>query len=109
MLKILHLFTITISLLTASGVLIHDSRIDKASSTIRTQTVKRTVKVTTGDLDLSVDPHTHPEKGAHSLKGFTYKNPIAPPRNQKVKKYLQQNIEPRGRHAFDNHYLPLVG
>lgn len=117
---VLHLFTIFISLSTATGIFIHDGRIDRVVGSgggqVQTVQSKRPAAKNTngqsGDLGLHTDPHTHPQHASAGLKSFAHKNspnPSYPPRELKMKKYLQQNYEPRGRHAFDNHYLPIVG
>lgn len=111
---LIHSFTIFISLFTATGVFVHDSRIDRSVSTtngtVKTVSAKR-VPIKNPGADAGPDPHTHPSHASAGLKGFAHKtnpNPSYPPREQKMKKYLQQNIEPRGRHAFDNYNLPIV-
>lgn len=107
-------FTVFISLFTATGVFIHDGRIDR-SLTTGTQPVQsvhaKKAPVKNPVPDSGPDPHTHPTHASAGLKAFGQKtnpNQSYPPREQKMKKYLQQNIEPRGRHAFDNYNLPVV-
>lgn len=102
-------FGVVLSLLTATGVFIHDARIDRATSASTIYTVKKTSsKVTFSDLGLVGGDHTHPEHNGRTLNGFTYKAPNYPPREMRVKRHMMQNIEPRGRHAFDNHHLPFL-
>lgn len=107
---LIHSLAILTTLLTATGVFVHDARIDKITSSkpLAAHSAPRQSKWTTSDLGL-VEPHTHPEKANNTLSGFSYQTPTYPPREQKLKKYLMQNIEPRGRHAFDNYNLPIVG
>lgn len=110
----IHTFTVFISLFTATGVFIHDGRIDRSISSANSivKNVSSKQPALKNPLpDSGPDPHTHPTHTSAGLKGFAQKNnpnPSYPPREQKMKKYLQQNIEPRGRHAFDNHHLPVV-
>ena len=116
--NIIHYFALSISLITACGVFVHDSRIDRATSpSVRTIAAgnmalhKTNSKIQTPDAGVSADAHTHPERtGRAPLKGFSYKNPnpSIQPREQKSKKYMLQNQSPRGRHAFDNHHLPVL-
>ena len=113
--QILHILTFSISLATASGVFIHDGRIDRAAnSTLRSSIGSHgPVQVQSNgqavDAGVHTDPHTHPEHGGRSLlNGFSYKNPSTTPREKTSKKYMLQNASPRGRHAFDNHHLPLL-
>ena len=110
---ILNSCAILLSLLTATGVFIHEAHVDRAtyaSIYARKQAVKTTPNApAVADLvGIGADPHTHPEHNNRTLKGFSYKTPTIPPRESKMKRYLQQNIEPRGRHAFDNYSLPVV-
>lgn len=110
--KLLNTFAIFISLFTATGIFVHEVHVDRATATsvaVRTGALKKPgAPATPADANIGAEPHTHPDHGARTLKGFSYKSPTAPPREQKMKKYMMQNIEPRGRHAFDNHHLPLV-
>lgn len=113
---IINAIAVFISLFTATGVFVHEARVDRVTATsaaIRTGALKKAPVKTNpnaapSDANISADPHIHPDHGARTLRGFSYKSPTAPPRAQKMKRYLMQNIEPRGRHAFDNYNLPLV-
>lgn len=112
---LVNLLTVYLSLFTATGVFIHDGRIDRAvTSTAQPGQAIHAKKLPNKNPvpDSGPDPHTHPTHASAGLKGFSQKtnpNPSYPPRDaQKMKKYLQQNIEPRGRHAFDNYNLPVV-
>ncbi len=109
--KLLNTFIVTLSLLTATGVFIHDGRIDRAASTTRPTSMKHASDsgAAASDSGLAGNPHTHPEKAGRTLKGFAYQSPSINPRESRLKRYLMQNYEPRGRHAFDNHYLPIIG
>ncbi len=109
--KLTNIIIATISLLTATGVFIHDGRIDRAAVSTRPISAKHSSDSgSTGSSDsgLSGNPHTHPEKVGRTLKGFAYQSPSINPRENRLKRYLMQNYEPRGRHAFDNHYLPII-
>ena len=110
--KIINVIIATLSLVTATGVFIHDGRIDRAASTVRPISFKHSTdsgsSAGSTDAGLAGNPHTHPEKAARTLKGFAYQSPSIQPRESRSKKYMLQNAEPRGRHAFDNYYLPIV-
>lgn len=114
MTRLINTFIAVISLLTATGVFIHDGRLDKAATTSAGSAVVGGIvlqKMANGAPDLSqgTDPHTHPDRGAGGLlRGFAYQSPSMPPREQKTKRYMMQNFAPRGRHAFDNYNLPIV-
>lgn len=105
--KLINSFAILLSLFTASGVLVHEAHIDRltAASIMSRKSMHAAASL---DLTLGSDPHTHPDHGGRTLKGFSYKTPTVPPRETKFKRYLMQNIEPSGRHAFDNYNLPIV-
>lgn len=106
--KILSYFTIVLSLLTATGVFIHDARIDKATFGHGSAHYKRNVIASGTDIGLQSDAHVHPEKIQKTLRGFAYQSPSIHPRETKHKRYMLQNIEPSGRHAFDNYNLPII-
>ena len=106
---ILHLLAVAVSLATASGVLIHDSRFDKALDGHLSWKIDN--KPLKYDSGFHPKPHVHSElTNVGSPRGNQNQNanPSYPPREQRLKKYVVQNIEPRGRHAFDNHHLPIV-
>lgn len=106
---IIQSIAIIISLLTATGVFVHEAHVDRVTAaTANARKAAKNPKAPQTDIKLGAEPHTHPDHGAKTLRGFSYKNPTALPREQKMKKYLLQNVEPRGRHAFDNYNLPIV-
>jgi hypothetical protein len=109
--KITNIIIAAVSLLTATGVFIHDGRIDRATSSVRPTSAKHASdsgSTANSDSGLSGNPHTHPEKAARTLKGFAYQAPTVPPRESRLKRYMLQNVEPKGRHAFDNYFLPII-
>lgn len=107
--NILNYLVITLSLLTATGVIIHDARIDRAASASLLKRVASKHAPAQVDAGITSDPHTHPHQSGKTLNGFTYQNPSFPTRaQQRIKKFMQQNQAPKGRHAFDNHNLPLI-
>lgn len=104
--KITNIILALLSLTTATGVFIHDGRIDRAASSVHPISVKHASD--SGDAGLAGTPHTHPERTARTLRGFAYQSPTVAPRESRFKRYMMQNAEPRGRHAFDNYYLPII-
>jgi hypothetical protein len=98
------------SLSTATGVLLHDTRIDKA--TVTALALPAAVVSLDGSSKLagiSGDLHTHTERtslsqAVHDLKGQT---PRILPRNEDKKHTLPKFVA-RGHHAFDNYNLPIV-
>lgn len=108
----------TVSLLTATGVFMHDMRVDKAIS-LKFEPGSRAVSPAAEDSTLRTkfaefmqgDAHTHPDfkPGNSLMKGFTYPSPSIPPREREhINKNLLRHAEPRCRHAFDNHNLPII-
>lgn len=98
---------IILSLTTATGVFLHDTRIDKATSlgmNLHSQVgnYEGSVKlVTTGDM------HTHHERV--SLSQALTQQPRIQPRESENRKYVTQSMHGHGgRHAFDNAFLPVV-
>ncbi len=106
MTKFINIFGIILSLVTATGIFIHDARIDKATYMSGEYLLKRNVVTT--DAGTLAEAHVHPEHTQRTLNGFVYQSPSIQPRENKSKRYLMQNAEPRGRHAFDNYSLPIV-
>ncbi len=104
--KISQLAVAAISLSIATGILVHDGGIDKAHGQY------------SGQLNLAADgkvvsfgqPHTHPTSSGGATSPFAGDAPARPPKElEDIKRALLQNHEPRGRHAFDNSHLPIVG
>lgn len=108
-----------ISLLTATGVFMHDGRVDKAAMTAMASPLvaveagaNSPASVASKFADfLRVDGHTHPDHNAAArslMTAFAHQSPSIPPRGNEQKKHLLQECEPRGRHAFDNNNLPII-
>jgi hypothetical protein len=108
-----HLMT-GISLITALGVFVHDSRVDKAATTIVYGQFKATTSATLSQRYqdfASSDAHTHPDHNAARaslLNHFAYQSPSIPPRGQEDKRHLLKEIRSRGHFAFDNANLPYI-
>lgn len=107
MTKFTNTIGIILSLVTATGIFVHDARIDKVAK-LSSDYVYRRNLVNSSDGSMVSEPHVHPERAQRTLNGFSYQSPSIQPRENKSKKYLMQNVEPRGRHAFDNFNLPIV-
>lgn len=108
-------FMTVISLFTAMGVFMHDSRVDKASTTALSHIVSLgygPVKTVSGRYSdfVSSDAHTHPDHNAANkslISSFYYQSPsIAPRRKSHRKELARTTAEPR--HAFDNANLPIL-
>lgn len=98
------------SLSTVTGVLVHDTRIDKAMVTaLALPAAIVSVDSSSKLAGLSGDLHTHAERtslsqAVHDLKGQT---PRIVPRNEDKKHTLPKFVA-KGHHAFDNYNLPIV-
>jgi hypothetical protein len=103
---------VIISLSIATGVFVHDTRLDKAAQMALSlpSLIATTDSVNTKTFGLTGDPHTHAERGSlsqtvHELKSTS---PRIQPRAHEDRKHLMQKHIGRGHHAFDNYNLPLV-
>lgn len=103
MTNIINTIGILLSLVTATGVFVHDARIDKV-----TNISNSTHLAQSNEASIAAEPHVHPENSQRTLRGFSYQSPSIQPRENKSKRYLMQNAEPKGRHAFDNYNLPVI-
>ena len=102
-------FAIALSLSTATGIFVHDTKIDKAVTTFSlppaiTSTTAASVKSMLGST-----PHTHSERvsfaqAVHDLKA---QNPRVQPRSDDKKHVLPKRVM-KGHHPFDNYNLPVV-
>lgn len=99
-----------ISLSTATGVFLHDTRIDKATAVGMTIPAVLAYDADTKQVNLGNDLHTHHERSVieQSIRDLRSDNPRMQPRANEDKKHLMQKHVTRGHHAFDNYNLPLV-
>lgn len=107
----IHPLIVIASLSTASGVLLHDTRLDKMAVTAISTPVAAPnyESVNNKTINFSADLHTHTER--HSLaqvvNDLKTPNPRLQPRGGDDKKHLMQKHVARGQHAFDSYHLPL--
>lgn len=102
-------FLVLTSLATATGIFLHDTRIDKATTvaampiTISAEVGAKMVHAAPNDF------HTHVERASvgHAAS-LLHTSPSLMPRAQEDKKHLMQRYVGKGHHAFDNYNLPLV-
>ena len=91
-----------IALAALAGVAVHDTKIDKLTSTF--VGVPALVASTEGAQNkLSSDPHTHVERV--TIENSSHPR-IAPRLGDQKKHVLQKNV-PKGGHSFDGYSLPL--
>lgn len=104
-------FVILVSLATATGIFLHDTRIDKAASvaalpiaSVNAEAGAKLVHSSPNDF------HNHIERGsvARAVSVLHSSTPGIAPRVSEDKKHLMQRHISRGHHAFDNYNLPLM-
>lgn len=103
--KLINATLLSLSLMTAGSVFLHDTRLDKVAAVMPfTETDQALTKLVSFG-----DTHTHVEKVSLSEISQEYGggSPRIQPRNDE-KKHLLQNRVMRGHHAFDNYNLPIV-
>jgi hypothetical protein len=109
--NLLHPILAIMSISTAAGVLVHDTRIDKAAvSALAVPSIMASIDGSSSKLSaLSGDMHTHVERGslAQAVHDLKAQNPRIQPRIDERKHFLQKHVA-RGYHAFDNYNLPIV-
>lgn len=104
--------SIFLSLSTATGVLVHDTRVDKATMAALSTPAPATASGQADSklVNISGDAHTHTER--HSLsqavRDLKADNPRLHPRSQADKKYVSQKNLGLGHNPFDSYALPLA-
>jgi hypothetical protein len=108
--SIFNSIAILLSLSTATGILVHDTKIDKATIVLATPLTIATSDTSGRTIDIQTDLHTHVERTsvADSLSAFQADNPRLQPRIFEDKKHLLSRHVSRGHHAFDSYNLPIV-
>ncbi len=107
--SLLNHFAVIISLLTATGVTLHDTKLDRAFvSTINTPIISRSV-VSSAESIKSTELHTHVERTsfAQAVHNIQSGSPRIHPREDHKKHVTPKSVS-RGHHAFDNYSLPMV-
>lgn len=103
--------SVFLSLSTATGVLVHDTRVDKAAmAALSTPSVAGSGQADSKLVNMSGDAHTHTER--HSLsqavRDLKADNPRVHPRANADKKYLSQKNLGLGHNPFDGYATPLA-
>lgn len=101
---------VMLSLSTSSGILLHETKIDKLATLTMMAPVAAAQKVAThGTALLDGMPHTHIEPASleSASNELRTKNPNQNPRRDEDKKYRLQKRVSRGVHLFDSYHLPL--
>jgi hypothetical protein len=102
---------IIVSLSTATGVFVHDTKIDKATlAALTSPVVSAAYESSVKQANIQPDLHTHAERNSltqavHDLKT---QHPRIQPRGNEDKKHLLPKSVFRGHHSFDGYNLPIV-
>lgn len=102
---------ILISLSTTTGVLVHDTRIDRAAATaLALPSVMASIDTTDKLASLQDGGHVHTERNSVSqvINDFGTQNPRIQPRANEDRRHLMPKYVLKGHHAFDNYNLPIV-
>lgn len=99
---------VLLSLSTTTGVLLHETKIDKLTALAVVSPIVAAKKLASGTL-LESMPHTHSEAGSlqSSARELRTTSPGMTPRRDRDEKYRLQKKVPRGYHLFDSYHLPL--
>jgi hypothetical protein len=106
---ILSPLTILLTLSTSTGVLLHETKVDKiAALSVMAPVVAAHETSDHGAISLESIPHTHVESASFEAASDNLRtqNPSTTPRKEDKKYRLQKKVA-RGVHAFDSYYLPL--
>jgi hypothetical protein len=101
---------VVLSLSTSSGILLHETKMDKLAALTMMAPVTAAQKIATqGAALLEGMPHTHIEPASleSSSNELRNKTPNQNPRRNEDKKYQLQKKVSRGVHLFDSYHLPL--
>lgn len=101
--------SVFLSLSTATGILMHDTKIDRATLTaISSASNAANSQANAKFVNIAPDLHPHTERHSMSTKDLKTPNPKVPPRSPAEKKYLSQKNMGLGHNPFDSYALPLV-
>jgi hypothetical protein len=107
--RIIQQLAIGFALTTTFGVLVHDTKIDQATSVALTLPVALVgFELSSQIPKLSSEGHTHVERVSlsNAIRDLHAGTPRVQPRDEHKKYHLQKHVV-RGVHAFDGYYLPL--
>jgi hypothetical protein len=107
---ILSPLAILLSLCTSTGILLHETKMDKvAALTVFSSSVTASQPVIEGSLPkLETTPHTHVERTSLNNASSELRNntPNTAPRRDDKRYRLQKKVT-RGVHVFDSYSMPL--
>lgn len=102
--------SIFLSLSTATGVLVHDTRLDKATLTVLSGSAAGTnSEANTKLVNHATDSHTHVER--HTLSSALHQlrsdNPKVSPRTDEEKHHAAQKHLGFGNNPYENSFVPI--
>jgi hypothetical protein len=102
--------SIFLSLSTATGVLVHDTRIDKATlSVLSGASAGKNSEASTKLVNHATDSHTHVER--HTLSSALHQlrsdNPKVSPRSDEEKFHAAQKHLGFGNNPYENSFVPI--
>lgn len=103
--------SIFLSLSTATGVLVHDMRIDKvAAAALAAPVIVAGYQAHMQLVNFATDLHTHSEGNSLSqaVNDLRAQSPRVQPRSNDEKKYMTQKNFGFGHEPFDSYRLPLL-
>jgi hypothetical protein len=93
-----------VSLAALTGVTLHDTKIDKlTTSFVGIPAISTSAEA--GSKSLSSDPHTHVER--FSVRDVSSSHPRLAPRAEQKKHMMQKNM-PKGAQRYDGYALPVA-
>lgn len=102
---------ITVTIATAIGIFVHDTKIDKATAAaIAVPALVVTYHLSGVMSLLGSDAHTHTERGslAQAIHDLKAQNPRIQPRSNEDKRHMLPKYVSRGYHPFDSYYTPFA-
>lgn len=108
-LSLFNQLAVAISLFTATGVALHDTKVDRAFATTINSPIMSQSIASPGEGFKGSELHTHVERTsfAQAVHDIQSGAPRINPRGDH-KKHVTPKAVVRGHHAFDNYNLPLV-
>lgn len=98
--------SVMLSLSTATGVLVHDTRIDKVTMTVLAApavAVGSTMSAKLGQLSTDTHPHSERNSLSQSVNDLKGQNPRVQPRSPADKKYVSQKNSGFGHNPLDSY------
>lgn len=102
---------IILSLSATTGVLLHDTKVDKMTALALATPIAASRHVSEdSSVRLESTPHTHVERASleHASRELRNRTPRVNPRGNEDKKYRLQKKVGRGQHSFDSYNMPLA-